>query len=732
MHRAALVCVVSTVLLHVVSTQVIDNDNVQWLPKLQTTPTQVLKLWGVVTTILEVNVAVEKFVVKNPHAGLVVVGDLKTNHSEWESFAKRETRVVYLHPHDQKNLFGINLVNYIPWNHFGRKNIGFMYAIQHGAERIFDFDDDNHLTQNMSHLANMARVDVHMSHHVYNPYPYGQVRAMDAVVWPRGFPLQFINDADTYNATATPSAVPYERVAVVQSLANHDPDVDAIFRMTRTLPVTFTWTNTIVIPPRGTFTPWNAQAVLVSRPAFFGMLLPVTVNGRVSDIWRSFVTSRLLWETDYYVGFSSPIVSQYRNPHLYMQDFEDEDDLYHKTDLMLSTLAKWTSDGCNTLDVAYLDLVRKIAQQDLIGVADVELANAWVANLASIGYEWPHITRRHVAFEPRARQIVDQRLLVGQSPILPDTQINSNGYGKNTRREIGIIVMTKDDPTLMSQWLTYHGHVYGFENLYILDGSTGSQKEYLQRAATQYQFHLRHSDSGLNRLTTETSEWIDAIRGSYDWIIKVDTDEFIVHVHDGKPVPQSRLYLPSPHDTRLLRVHWVFRTQPSPQWNYTDLEMASVANAGRFKQLYSGVRFSPTDYNLGSHVGSSKLAVANGLGIIHYTRPYDDFVAIALQVIQSHGYVSDSDTKTVMISKLQKFRGSVSFHKVAVVLDHLTNPAKSRLTYYSEGTQLPPLRSLNGYYTSGKPEPILRDFKGYCRKIFTRYPSLFTQSGAGV
>ena len=30
-----------------------------------------------------------------------------------------------------------------------------------------------------------------------------------------------------------------------------------------------------VLPPRGTFVPWNAQAVFVSAPAFFGLLLPI-------------------------------------------------------------------------------------------------------------------------------------------------------------------------------------------------------------------------------------------------------------------------------------------------------------------------------------------------------------------------------------------------------------------------------------------------------------------------
>ena len=105
--------------------------------------------------------------------------------------------------------------------------------------------------------------------------------------------------------------------------------------MTRPLPISFHREETILVPPRAVYTPWNAQAVLVSEPAFFGLLLPVTVTGRVSDIWRSYITTRLLWETRYKIGFSSAFVTQYRNPHSYMVDFADEDDLYNRVDDLL-------------------------------------------------------------------------------------------------------------------------------------------------------------------------------------------------------------------------------------------------------------------------------------------------------------------------------------------------------------------------------------------------------------
>lgn len=40
--------------------------------------------------------------------------------------------------------------------------------------------------------------------------------------------------------------------------------------------------------PAGLFAPYNAQATLHMHSALWTLLLPVTVHGRVSDIWRSY------------------------------------------------------------------------------------------------------------------------------------------------------------------------------------------------------------------------------------------------------------------------------------------------------------------------------------------------------------------------------------------------------------------------------------------------------------
>jgi len=83
-------------------------------------------------------------------------------------------------------------------------------------------------------------------------------------------------------------------------------DVDAIYRMVHGVPQIFhsfrnasdmyehgTRNPLVSLPPR-VLCPFNAQGALHLPEAYFGLLLPCTVSGRVTDIWRSYITETIL------------------------------------------------------------------------------------------------------------------------------------------------------------------------------------------------------------------------------------------------------------------------------------------------------------------------------------------------------------------------------------------------------------------------------------------------------
>ncbi|XP_071096040.1 uncharacterized protein [Haliotis cracherodii] len=197
--------------------------------------------------------------------------------------------------------------------------MGYLFAIEHGAKVIYETDDDN---RPLDQLADFIYGPVtsglmYNGTQLFNPYRhFGQ-----PTFWPRGYPLEHVteNSAPDYNLHVWKSPL------IQQGLVNGDPDMDALFRLTRkkrnsVLNVTFDRMAPNVIVPKGTFSPFNSQNTLFFYDAFWALMLPVTVTFRVCDIWRGYWAQRLLWEIGGTLGFIAPNAFQKRNPHSDIND----------------------------------------------------------------------------------------------------------------------------------------------------------------------------------------------------------------------------------------------------------------------------------------------------------------------------------------------------------------------------------------------------------------------------
>jgi hypothetical protein len=72
----------------------------------------------------------------------------------------------------------------------------------------------------------------------FNPYPV--LGAPTNTSWPRGLPLNEILNPDSWNATlGEGKSIRLTTFGVLQSLADIQPDVDAIYRMTQETPFMF-------------------------------------------------------------------------------------------------------------------------------------------------------------------------------------------------------------------------------------------------------------------------------------------------------------------------------------------------------------------------------------------------------------------------------------------------------------------------------------------------------------
>jgi hypothetical protein len=279
----------------------------------------------------------------------VVVGD-KKGPAAYDIAGADPNRLVFLDRGAQEALAkDCTFIGQLPWNHFGRKNVGFLYAIARGAKTIWDFDDDNVLLPNAQlpdlvggNAVLSVMVPANHAHAVYNPYPKMGAPSMPS--WPRGQPLDTIKNDATYSAELVPQQLPAAQIGAIQSLAQNDPDMDAIYRLTQPIPFEFTAPAGLLVRiPNGVRAPFNAQACLWNHDALWGMLLPITVHGRVSDIWRSYMTQTLMERVGQALVFSAPLVAQYRNAHNYLADFNAEQHLYMRSGALVEFLRRYAN-----------------------------------------------------------------------------------------------------------------------------------------------------------------------------------------------------------------------------------------------------------------------------------------------------------------------------------------------------------------------------------------------------
>ncbi|EGT52140.1 hypothetical protein CAEBREN_02655 [Caenorhabditis brenneri] len=148
-----------------------------------------------------------------------------------------------------------------------------------------------------------------------------------------------------------------KRAAVQQGLVHHDPDVDAIYRLLHAdsssgLDVKFNKFAPPITLSIGTYSPWNSQNTLFHKSAFHTLYLPTTVSFRTTDIWRSFISQKILHLSGLTVSFVPTNAVQFRNAHDYLKDFKDEKQVYEDSGKMIEFLHKWkcSNESSNSLE----------------------------------------------------------------------------------------------------------------------------------------------------------------------------------------------------------------------------------------------------------------------------------------------------------------------------------------------------------------------------------------------
>ncbi|KAI5070129.1 hypothetical protein GOP47_0014472 [Adiantum capillus-veneris] len=321
---------------------------------------------------------------------VLAVGDSDTP-SDWDVRG-----AIYLSIEQQAAL-KFRVLAHLPFTSHVRKSVGYLFAIQHGAKVIYDADEHaSILGRNLSYVFDVALPESHSKTNnllqfislpnrtVVNPYiHFGQHS-----VWPRGLPLDHVSSIN--------SDIYYDSVAsgkqwVQHGLSNGLPDVDTVFYYTRKdvqelIDIKFDSRAPPVALPQGTMAPFSHFNTLFHTPAFWALMLPVSVNPQVSDVFRGFWAQKLLWEIGGYLAVYPPSI--HRTDAKKAFSFEEEKDLHESVDMLINFLIGWSSKRTSFF-MRVLELSYGLAEAGFWAAQDVEYTAAWLQDLVSVGYREP-------------------------------------------------------------------------------------------------------------------------------------------------------------------------------------------------------------------------------------------------------------------------------------------------------------------------------------------------------
>ncbi|MDT9341268.1 DUF288 domain-containing protein [Trichodesmium erythraeum 21-75] len=282
----------------------------------------------------------------------------------------------------QQTSLNFKISQLLPFNHYSRKIVGYLAAIKKGATIIFDTDDDN-IPKNKITLPQIDSKSLSIPKdlgfiNIYQWYT-------NQMIWPRGLPLRFVKQSTEWMSQVELVPNNYCQVKIWQGLADGDPDVDAIYRLTNNTPCYFHNRGNLVLDSK-TITPFNSQATFFTKDSFPLLYLPSTVSFRFTDILRGIVAQPILWYKNWNLGFTNPIVFQERNEHDFMKDFQQEVPMFLQVEETLAVVEKALKPS---MSVTEMLLAAYIALRDkgIVESGEIDLLNAWLEDLSLLNVD---------------------------------------------------------------------------------------------------------------------------------------------------------------------------------------------------------------------------------------------------------------------------------------------------------------------------------------------------------
>jgi len=255
----------------------------------------------------------------------------------------------------------------------------------------------------------------------------------------------------------------------------------------------------------------------------------------------------------------------------------------------------------------------------------------------------------------------------------------------NSERTLKIVLMTKNEKYLIKHWIEYHGYIFGYENLYILDDSDDIDVLNYYKSIQHLHVNIIRENNNLNTVINNINKTFNENKNSCDFIIKMDTDEFMgIYDKNTNDISIDKETIRNYFNNLIIngnKYKCSYTTNSLPMKdeiypiNYCDFITPWFTP---FKTFFYSKTFESID--LGSHFGTvispydSSTHNDTDIIIIHYhNQSAKQVIDNNKRAVYSHNIVNETDDVETKIKTLSTYRGP-SVHKAEGYHAFLTDP----------------------------------------------------------
>lgn len=189
---------------------------------------------------------------------------------------------------------------------------------------------------------------------------------------------------------------------IYQGIINGFPDFDSIFLKTKILnqlqKINFINNYPLVYLP-GNYIPINSKNTKFLYDIFPFLLLPTTVNERISDIWRGYIMQYFAWRYNgcviYYISKNYIEEGNLLNQSQFYRD----KNLFFNIDKFLDILNINSNMEFNNATDLLFKIINDLISNELLGKNEIKIYKAFFEDLSNVGYSFSSIIFNKISYK---------------------------------------------------------------------------------------------------------------------------------------------------------------------------------------------------------------------------------------------------------------------------------------------------------------------------------------------